>query len=127
MRSESKPVVGQWYLRRDSDEMFRVVAVDAATGSIEIQTFDGDIEEVELDYWVHMKLSAVGEPEDWSGPFDDLEADDLGDSDAAMTRDWHSDEADGRWDSAEQPDELDEERERKLLEIATEEEDETIA
>lgn len=72
------PVVGQWYVRHDSGAMFRVVAVDPRGGAIEMQNFDGDLEEIDLDVWRGINLEAVEAPEDWTGPYDDLEPDDLG-------------------------------------------------
>lgn len=89
MPNELDPVVGQWYLHRDKGAMFRVVAVDARSGSTEIQNFDGDVEELELDAWGEMEIETAEPPEDWTGPFDDIEPDDLGYTETAMAaQDW---------------------------------------
>ncbi|MBT8099470.1 MAG: hypothetical protein KJO82_06950 [Gammaproteobacteria bacterium] len=65
----SFPVVGKWF-RRPNGALFEVVAVDEDDETIEIQFFDGTIDEVELDSWrehLHLEVSA---PEDWSGSVD---------------------------------------------------------
>ena len=69
--------------------MFQVVATDADEGSVEIQTFGGEIEELTDEEWRACKVEACEAPEDWTGPYDDLERDDLGDTEADLTaRDW---------------------------------------
>lgn len=70
--------------------MFRVIAVDETQALIELQHFDGDIEEVDLTVWHGMDLQIAEAPEDWTGPMDDIERDDLGYSETAMSdKDWH--------------------------------------
>lgn len=91
MPNELDPIVEQWYLRRDKGELFRVVAVDAATRCIEIQSFGGDVEELEADAWREMDIELAEAPEDWTGPFDDIETDDLGLTETDMSpRDWRT-------------------------------------
>lgn len=91
MPNELDPIVEQWYLRRDKGELFRVVAVDAATSCIEIQSFGGDVEELEADAWREMDIELTEAPEDWTGPFDDIETDDLGLTETDMSpRDWRT-------------------------------------
>jgi hypothetical protein len=68
---------GQWYLDRESGDVFQVVSVDGE-GSIDIQHTDGSLEETSVDDWVARTLVGCEQPEDWVGPFDDLEADDIG-------------------------------------------------
>jgi hypothetical protein len=87
--SDLDPVVGQWYVHHDKGEMFRVVAADTALGSIEIQNFDGDIAEVEMDAWREMDVDTAEAPEDWTGPFDDVGSDNHGYTETAMNpQDW---------------------------------------
>ena len=91
MPNELDPIVGQWYLHRDKGEMFRVVAADAAGGYVEIQYFDGDLEELEVDAWREMDIETAAEPEDWTGPFDEVEPAELGFTDTSMSpQDWRS-------------------------------------
>lgn len=60
------PVIGQWYKRPGGDS-FEVVAVDRDDRTIEIQYFDGTVEELEIDEWVGDDIVAAEPPEDWTG------------------------------------------------------------
>jgi hypothetical protein len=51
--------------------------VNKREGTVDIQYFDGDIEELEMEEWEEMDLEEIEPPEDWTGPLDDLESDDL--------------------------------------------------
>ncbi len=78
--SEISPVVGSWY-KRENGEIFEVVALDAADATVEIQYFDGTIEEFDLDEWEELELQAAEPPEDWTGSVDvdDVDDDELED------------------------------------------------
>jgi hypothetical protein len=71
--SHPKPVVGEWYRARTGD-LFEVVAYDADDGSIELQYFDGTVEEMDVDdwntEWEAGELEAAEAPEDSSGAVD---------------------------------------------------------
>jgi len=82
------PEIGKWY-RAESGAVFEVVAFDEEEGIVEIQYFDGAIEELDMDTWYGQLLQAQAEPEDWSGPFDDLVADDFGDTETARHPEEH--------------------------------------
>ena len=89
MGYENAPVVGQWYRHLDKGQEFHVTAVDEDEGAISIQHFDGDLEEIDIEAWYAMDIEPVEPPEDWTGPIDDIETDDLGYTDDAMGReDW---------------------------------------
>jgi len=89
MVNELDPIVGNWYRHLDKGQMFKVVALDETTTLVELQHFDGDIEEVELDTWRGMDLEIAAAPEDWSGSVDVVERDDLGYSETGMSgQDW---------------------------------------
>lgn len=77
------PVVGQWYRSpaADKGEIFQVVDVDADDDTIEVQYFDGDIEELSDEEWRSRGLQNCAPPEDWTGPYDGVRSDDLGYSD----------------------------------------------
>jgi hypothetical protein len=84
-----RPEVGQWYARHDKGQVFVVVGYDDRSRTIEIQSFDGDIDEIAEETWHTLALERSEAPEDWTGPMDDVEADDLGYSDTAMKpADW---------------------------------------
>lgn len=86
----NEPTVGDWY-RDTEDRIFEIVALDTDTNTIEIQYFDGAVEDIDIDDWYEMELESVAEPEDWSGPFDNVVRDDLGDTDFVRhPEDWSS-------------------------------------
>ncbi len=64
-----RPRVGQWY-RRTNGQLFEVVAVDDDDATVELQFFDGTIDEVDLDMWSKLLIEKVAAPEDWSGSVD---------------------------------------------------------
>lgn len=69
------PAVGEWY-QAPPDPPFEVVAVDPESETIEVQYFDGTLEEFDFDTWAGLALVAAAEPEDISGAFD-LQSDDV--------------------------------------------------
>jgi len=71
MTTPFEPTVGQWY-QDDDQRIFEVVAWDLE--SIEIQYFDGDVDEFDMDVWYMMSILPADEPNDGSGPFDELES-----------------------------------------------------
>ena len=81
--SEIAPVIGNWY-KHENGEIFEVVALDADDATVEIQYFDGTIEEIDFDTWEQMELQAAEPPEDWSGSVDvdDDELEELADKPA---------------------------------------------
>lgn len=72
-----QPEVGSWYYDPTTNSQFEVVAVDE-DGNVEIQFFDGSIEEFEKEVWFELKLSPAAQPEDWTGPYEVVEPDDQG-------------------------------------------------
>jgi len=81
--------VGQWYTRWDKGEIFQVVGYDADSRTIQVQTFDGDLDEMDLGTWVALPLALAEPPEDWTGPMDDVPREELGDSETEMSEvDW---------------------------------------
>ena len=79
MNEMSRPEVDQWY-EDAQGRTFQVVALDEGEGVVEVQYFDGEVEELDLADWADLEPRVVAPPEDWTGPYDDLEADDLGDT-----------------------------------------------
>lgn len=84
MINRLQPQVGNWYNHLDKGDLFQVVAVDEDSGTIEIQDFDGGLDEVDLEEWRQMLIEPAPAPEDLSGALGDVEPDDLGYTDAQM-------------------------------------------
>ena len=76
MIGELDPIEGNWYQDLDKERDFMVLDVNKREGTVDIQYFDGDIEELEMEEWEEMDLEEIEPPEDWTGPLDDLESDD---------------------------------------------------
>ena len=60
------PVIGEWY-RRPGGDSFEVVAIDRDDRTIEIQYFDGTVEELEAEEWLEEEIESCEAPEDWTG------------------------------------------------------------
>ena len=91
MTAEVDPVAGNWYCHLDKGQCFFVVAVDEASRTVEVQHFDGNVDEYDLETWYQMDIDVCEAPENWSGPLDIDVVDDLG-TEITDTRvsDWKS-------------------------------------
>lgn len=78
MSNDLDPILGNWYQHLDKGQLFRIVAIDEDNKVIEIQHFDGDLDEVEMSLWQEMDIDLAEEPENFSGPYDVGELDDYG-------------------------------------------------
>ncbi|MCC7329611.1 MAG: hypothetical protein IT484_05575 [Gammaproteobacteria bacterium] len=67
--TEIAPAVGNWY-KHENGDLFEVVAIDAADATVEIQYFDGTIEEIDFDSWQELELEEAEPPDDWTGSVD---------------------------------------------------------
>ena len=76
MSTEYAPRIGDWYRTRTGDN-FEIVALDETDQTLEIQYFDGTLEELDLDTWNELDIDAIEPPEDWSGSLD-IQRDDYG-------------------------------------------------
>ncbi|HLK71955.1 MAG TPA: DUF6763 family protein [Steroidobacteraceae bacterium] len=69
----ARPEVGEWY-RTNTGNTLEVVAVDIDDGTVEVQYFDGTVEEFDLDDWeaqrANGEITNAEAPEDWSGSVD---------------------------------------------------------
>ena len=70
MPQNTKPIEGCWYESNDNGDIFFVIMVDEDDGVIEIQSYDGDLDELELAEWQEMDLEAIEQPEDFHGSID---------------------------------------------------------
>jgi hypothetical protein len=78
MIGELDPIEGNWYHHLGKNQDFMVLGVNETDGTVDIQYFDGIIEELEMEEWEDMDLEEIEPPEDWTGPLDELEPDDRG-------------------------------------------------
>jgi len=69
-----RPEIGNWY-KLGTGELFEVVAIDRHDRTIEIQHYDGSIDEYDYDSWKISNITAATQPEDWSGAYDMTNAD----------------------------------------------------
>ena len=76
MANEFPPRIGDWYQNINGDN-FEIVALDEDEATMEIQYYDGAIEEVDFDSWADMEIVPIEPPEDWSGSLD-IEREDYG-------------------------------------------------
>lgn len=74
MGTSGPPVVGEWYML-PRGESFEVVAYDHEEETVEIQYFDGAVEELELETWLELDAEPIEPPEDWSGSVDIMRED----------------------------------------------------
>jgi len=73
------PSIGSWY-RHTGGDSFEVVAFDEDDGTIEIQYFDGTVEEMDTEdwrsQWADRELETAEPPEDFTGSMDVESTDD---------------------------------------------------
>src|SRR5579859_7977410 len=77
MTDIGEPILNQWYLREDTGEKLLVTDYDEDSATVEIQTADGDLDELDMESWASLPLSLTEAPHDWTAPIDTLSADDL--------------------------------------------------
>ena len=115
MTSEADPIVNFWYHYPQKAQKFFVTSVDDRNGTVQVQYFGGAIDEFTLEEWYAFDIERIEAPEDWTGPMDNIEKDDLTPSGTEMSRD--------DWDAPFQ--ELDEKR-RAGPRVPPEEEEEPV-
>ncbi len=77
MDNAIEPTVGRWYQDLEGGELFQIVSSDADEAVLEVQYFDGDVEEISLEEWRGMDVEVTDPPEDWTGPVDEVAREDL--------------------------------------------------
>jgi CBS-domain-containing membrane protein len=58
--------IGHWYTRWDSGEIFQVAAYEASSRRLALQTFDGEIAEIDEEIWDELPLGFTEPPEGWT-------------------------------------------------------------
>lgn len=88
MRYDAEPVAGNWYHYPDKAQKFKVVDVDEESGDIELQYYDGTVDQIDFYIWGSLGAERVEEPEDWTGPMDSIDKDDLDYQTEMEREDW---------------------------------------
>jgi hypothetical protein len=63
------PRIGDWYTN-SAGESFEIVAHDEDDETLELQYFDGTVEELDRETWASMQPQLIDPPEDWAGSMD---------------------------------------------------------
>jgi len=87
MTFEPVPRIGSWYQNTIGDA-FEVVAQDDEDDTLELQYYDGTVEELDPEGWGSMNPEAIEPPEDWSGSMDVSREDSQGPEILEETTDW---------------------------------------
>jgi len=82
------PVIGQWF-SKPNGTLFEVVALDETGATVEIQQFDGTIDEIDIERWPDLLLTEISAPEDWSGAVDMDPEDYVGKKESDMPSGYH--------------------------------------
>ena len=87
MTFEPTPHIGDWY-KSTTGDAFEVVAQDDDDDTLELQYYDGTVEELDAESWESMQPQPIEPPEDWSGsmdlPREDIQAPEIW----SETEDW---------------------------------------
>lgn len=70
MSGQISAEIGHWYHLVDKMEIFEVVAIDYDDQYIEIQYFDGEIEQLDFSSWKTLTPVEAAAPEDWTGLYE---------------------------------------------------------
>lgn len=69
MTFETPPRIGNWY-KNSTGESFEIVAQDEDDETLELQYYDGTVEELDRDIWEQLRPEPIEPPEDWTGSLD---------------------------------------------------------
>ncbi len=83
------PKIGDWYKNTIGDA-FEVIAQDDDDDTLELQYYDGTLEELDAENWESMRPVPIEPPEDWSGSMDIAPEDTYTPEIWAETEDWMS-------------------------------------
>ena len=64
------PRIGNWFRRSDHPQAFHVIALDESSATVDVEYFDGTLDEWPLRHWQELSITPCDAPQDWSGPFD---------------------------------------------------------
>jgi hypothetical protein len=64
------PPTGSWFQDLENGALFEVVAIDEKSRTIEVQYYDGDISEFDIEVWGSMRLAHASAPENVYAGYD---------------------------------------------------------
>lgn len=71
MNTAESVKLGGWYQIADG-RYFKIISLDGIDETVEIQYGDGDLEELDLEYWYELEPMPIENPDYSNGPFDVL-------------------------------------------------------
>lgn len=83
--NDHDPLIDAWYAPYDNGQPFAVVALDEDANFIEIQYFNGEIDEITFEDWKKLDIEPCAPPESWSGA---LEMSELEDEQESVIEEW---------------------------------------
>jgi hypothetical protein len=87
MTFEPTPRIGDWY-KNTTGDAFEVVAQDLDDDTLELQYYDGTLEELDAETWEYMHPVPIAPPEDWTGSMDVDREDGQAPEISTETEDW---------------------------------------
>ncbi|MGD8176496.1 DUF6763 family protein [Marinimicrobium sp. ARAG 43.8] len=84
------PVVGAWYFDREQQQLFEVVALDDAQGTVEVQYLDGAIGEFDLEAWPQLPVAIAAAPENSDAGYELSQEDRCPEDDIIMPEPWNN-------------------------------------
>ena len=87
MPTDTDPIVENWYENQEENHRFKVIALDDAIGTVEIQHYDGSLEEIDIETWYLLDIEQIDNPDSWAGALDDLEQNDSDYMDSELATD----------------------------------------
>lgn len=57
------PRIGSWYKDQDNGQCFEIVAIDEKQKTVEVQFFDGEISEFDIESWGSLNIHETAAPE----------------------------------------------------------------
>ena len=82
------PEVSAWYQDLVSGSLFEVVAYEEETGTVEYQLVDGEVGEYDRSTWKQLTLINAEAPEDWRGPFELNDGDQVYNDETIVPENW---------------------------------------
>ena len=68
------PIIGTWYQDIETKQRFEIVAIDEKQRTVEVQYYDGDISEFEMETWGALPIVEVEIPNEVYAGYDGVSA-----------------------------------------------------